>query len=347
MWKTRPAVLSAFLASILLLGAAPALAHHSGPVHLSFYGGFGWGYPWYSYWGVLPLSRSSAYPYPGQPPEFAVVDTDVSPERARVVLDGEDIGKADNFDGFPDYLYLTPGERTIEFRAEGYRALLVRLTAGRGMYYGIDRSLARLEKGKPVPGPEVEVAPPAPARQARQARPGLKRGLRLRWVRGSAERPRRIPWPERSPGDRRTASGAEPAGSAAASATEPVGSAEASATESAGSAAARNRAFRPARAEPGDASGMASVLFRLRPADAAVYLGRKARGRGRHAGRRGQPQARGRPASRGGGEARLPSAPDRGPSARGRVADPDDRARPRPGGSLRCGLARISHRVHG
>ncbi len=130
------------------------------------------------------------------------MDTDVSPEKARVILDGEDIGKADNFDGFPDYLYLTPGEHTIEFRAEGYRALLVRLTAGRGMYYGIDRSLERLEKGKPVPGPEVEVAPPAPGRQAR-GRDRAGEGTPAPLGSGKRGAPTPDPWPERSPRDRR------------------------------------------------------------------------------------------------------------------------------------------------
>ncbi len=251
MSNIRMAVLLTASASVLLAGAAPALAGHGGGVHVSIYGGFGWGYPWYPYWGGVYAYPVAAYPYPAQPPAFAVVDTDISPEKARVILDGEDIGKADNFDGFPDYLYVTPGEHTIEFRAEGYRPLQVRLNARGGLYYGLDRSLARLEKGQPVPETEVEVAPPLPEGAAAPFAPAPAPGEE-----GSA--------PQSGPADR---GGEPPPPAAAAPPGAPVDG-----------PGAETSAPPPGRA--GGTTALASVTFRLRPADAAVWIDGKLVGGG-------------------------------------------------------------------
>lgn len=249
MSNIRMVLLLAASALIVCAGTAPAHAWHGSGVHVSVYGGFGWGYPWYPYWGPVYVPPVAAYPYSAQPPAFAVVDTDISPEKARVFLDGEEIGKADNFDGFPDYLYVTPGEHTIEFRAEGCRPLLVRLNARGGMYYGLERSLARLEKGAPAPEPEVEVAPALPegAPVPGPLAPGAE---------GNAQQPYS------------TDGGGDPAPPAAdAPSGGPVAAPDAE----------------PPAPQPGqraDTAALASVTFRLRPADAAVWVDGKLIGGG-------------------------------------------------------------------
>jgi hypothetical protein len=75
--------------------------------------------------------------------EVAVVDTDVSPEHARVLLNGTLIGIADDFDGYPDYLYLKRGRYTLEFQLQGYTAQKLDLDIRPGEMIPIDSKLER------------------------------------------------------------------------------------------------------------------------------------------------------------------------------------------------------------
>jgi hypothetical protein len=77
---------------------------------------------------------------------YAAIDTDISPETAEVYLDGKYIGTADDFDGFPDFLYLKSGKYTIEFRHPAYETMTVNITARRG------QKLAFNQEMKPLPG---------------------------------------------------------------------------------------------------------------------------------------------------------------------------------------------------
>lgn len=65
--------------------------------------------------------------------DYARIDTDIVPEEAEVYLDGTLIGQADDFDGFPDYLYLEPGKYRLEFRHPWYETIAkeVDVEAGR------------------------------------------------------------------------------------------------------------------------------------------------------------------------------------------------------------------------
>ncbi len=90
-----------------------------------------WGGPWDWWWwgsrfgpyhwgfgGVVIVEDNSPDPY-----RYARVDTDVSPEAAEVYLDGTFIGSADDFDGYPDFLWLETGKYTIEFRHPSYESV--------------------------------------------------------------------------------------------------------------------------------------------------------------------------------------------------------------------------------
>src|SRR5579864_3086258 len=52
--------------------------------------------------------------------DWGMVDTEIWPDKARVYLEGRYIGSAEDFDGSQDFLYLRPGDYTLEFRLEGY-----------------------------------------------------------------------------------------------------------------------------------------------------------------------------------------------------------------------------------
>jgi len=83
-------------------------------------------------------------------PPLAVVDTDIRPERARLFLDGSFIGLADDFDGYPDFLYLQPGSYRLEGRLGGYVTVVFEIEAEPGCRHDIRHSMPR------VPGVEKE-----------------------------------------------------------------------------------------------------------------------------------------------------------------------------------------------
>jgi hypothetical protein len=121
-------------------------------VRPSYWGfGFGYGPYWYDpYWygyGYGPYARGyyGRYGYGYRPSgNWAVVDTDVSPESARVYLDGQYIGTADDFDGFPDYLYLRRGRYRLEFRLEGFQTRTIDVDGRPGVKIDVGEKLPRI-----------------------------------------------------------------------------------------------------------------------------------------------------------------------------------------------------------
>ena len=185
--------------ALMLAVAVPAAARHG---HDGFRWGWGFGLGplwWGPWWGVPALYEP--VPESATRPDLAVVDTDVSPEHARVVLNGELIGVADDFDGYPGYLFLKPGHYTLEFSLKGYRTEKVEIDAQPGRYYPFDLKLERVPGEKAAPwydrpeglpvsrvfGPK-ESAPPAGARPGPD--PSLRPELR--------EHPREAPPAPRS-----------------------------------------------------------------------------------------------------------------------------------------------------
>jgi len=75
---------------------------------------------------------------------WTVVDTDVSPEQALVYLDGKLIGTADDFDGFPDFLYLrAPGRYELEFRLPGWESATIVIDAAENRFVPVNLKLVR------------------------------------------------------------------------------------------------------------------------------------------------------------------------------------------------------------
>jgi len=113
---------------------------------------WGWGWGWGFGWGYSPYGYGPGYhPYGGyysygRAPSrnWGVVDTDVSPESARVYLDGQYVGTADDFDGYPDYLYLRTGRYRLEFRLEGYETRTISVDARPGVKLDMGERLAKV-----------------------------------------------------------------------------------------------------------------------------------------------------------------------------------------------------------
>lgn len=141
----RARVVAGLVLAILVVGATSADAHRRWrpSVWVTWGGWWGWHGPWYG------PAYGPAYVPVGSAPDLAVVDTDVSPEGARILLDGRLIGTADDFDGFPDYLYLQPGRYTLQLELPGYETETIQIDAEVGRLYKLDNDMRRIA-GEPA-----------------------------------------------------------------------------------------------------------------------------------------------------------------------------------------------------
>jgi len=156
--RGKKSVFAVLFVAALMLPALPAQAHgfhggfHGGHGTVIVGGGWGWGWGWGGWWGYpyYGYGYPAAYGYGGGygPPFFARVKTDVDPEEAWLYLDGRLIGTADDFDGFPDYLYLKRGHYKLEFRLDGYETKTVEIDARPGMTAKIDSKMAKIPGAK-------------------------------------------------------------------------------------------------------------------------------------------------------------------------------------------------------
>jgi len=93
--------------------------------------GWGWGWGWgpYGWWGPGPGYTA---PYDGygyndgygdRGRGYGALDLDVSPEDAEVYVDGHYVGICDDYDGWPQYLWLPEGPHDIVIFMEGYQTI--------------------------------------------------------------------------------------------------------------------------------------------------------------------------------------------------------------------------------
>ncbi len=158
-------------------GHVPAHGTASGTAHWGYghgygypHGGYWYGYPWWgwgwgwygSWWWGWPYDYygypyASYYGYYGDGPDGgdygtyayapaphgpATIKTTVTPQDAEVVLDGESVGFASDYNGRWDWLRVKAGAHTIAFRAKGYKTLTVDFTASPGAEYKFNDVLA-------------------------------------------------------------------------------------------------------------------------------------------------------------------------------------------------------------
>ena len=78
------------------------------------------------------------------PTGVGLVDTNIHPKHARLYLDDRFIGIADDFDGYPDYLYLKRGTYTLRCELGGYTAQAVRVDVRAGYRYDVRFRMKRV-----------------------------------------------------------------------------------------------------------------------------------------------------------------------------------------------------------
>jgi hypothetical protein len=91
------------------------------------------------------------------------VETGVSPSKAVVVLDGENVGFASDYNGRWDKLTVAPGQHAIAFQQKGYRTLVIAFEARPGATYVFNDALVpgEGEDHRTLPA-DVVAAPPQP-----------------------------------------------------------------------------------------------------------------------------------------------------------------------------------------
>ena len=127
------------------------LADHRGGFHggVRIYGGWGWYSPWWWWgWGPYPYGYSPYRDYRYGYGSWTAVKTDVEPDEAALYLDGKLIGTADDFDGYPDRLYLGRGRYRLEFRLDGYEPYTTDIDAAPGRSFRIKEHLKKIPGAK-------------------------------------------------------------------------------------------------------------------------------------------------------------------------------------------------------
>jgi hypothetical protein len=135
------------------------------PYYYPYYYGYGYGY--YPYYGYRPYGYYAPYygypnaAYDGEgayyPPPYAdrsslgAVAVKVRPKTAEVYVDGRFVGSADNFDGFPGYLWMAPGQHRVEVVQDGFANLTQDLDIAVGQVIELEQKLVVGDASRPVP----------------------------------------------------------------------------------------------------------------------------------------------------------------------------------------------------
>ncbi len=135
--------------------------HHYGCGHY-YYGypyydsyGYGFGYPYYGFYGGYGVPYASVYVGGGggggsdtsSGGGQGALDLDVKPKKAEVYINGDYVGIADQYDGFPTYLWLQEGTYDLVIFKEGFETLQRQIT----IYPGVVSDV----KDRLVPGESV------------------------------------------------------------------------------------------------------------------------------------------------------------------------------------------------
>jgi hypothetical protein len=131
------------VAGLCLLAAGTADARWRGRMYWGGCGGCGW-YGWHPWPYAYSFYYDPLIYAPSVNPDLATVDTDISPGHTRLYLDGEFIGTSDHFDGLPGFLYLGPGRYTLEARLGGYETQTMDLEVHEMNSYRIELDMKRI-----------------------------------------------------------------------------------------------------------------------------------------------------------------------------------------------------------
>lgn len=110
-----------------------------------WWGGWWWGDSYYPHYPYDRYGRRYGR-YEGRD-VLGALDLDVAPGKTEVYLDGRYVGIVDQYDGFPQYLWLDKGTYDVVFFREGYKTLARQISVYPGTVISVDD---RMEPGESV-----------------------------------------------------------------------------------------------------------------------------------------------------------------------------------------------------
>ena len=171
-----------------------------------YYWGWGYPYPYNWYWGggwgpAAYYSSGYSAQYRGYGDETGALDLDVAPEKAEIYIDGQMVGRADDFDGFPTYLWLPEGTYDVVIYKDGFQTIARQYTIYPGLVIDVEDRMQPGEAVRPeqlVPRSTVNRDARLRRESERQAEAGSMQGedsyedepWRVRRERADAERER-------------------------------------------------------------------------------------------------------------------------------------------------------------
>jgi hypothetical protein len=108
--------------------------------------GYPWGYPYGSGYGYGPGYGYGEYDRYSRD-DMGALDLDISPGDTEVYINGEKLGTVDDYDGWPQYLWLPKGTYDVVFYRNGYKTLSRQVSVYPGLVIDMDD---RLEQGQSV-----------------------------------------------------------------------------------------------------------------------------------------------------------------------------------------------------
>lgn len=119
-----------------------------------YYSSWDWG--WWWGWGGYYGPPVQVYYQGGE--NLGALDLDLRPERAEVFVNGQRVGIADNFDGFPSYLWLEQGTYDVVFYLDGYQTLARQYTLYPGVVIDVEDAMVPGEATRPEELPASSTA---------------------------------------------------------------------------------------------------------------------------------------------------------------------------------------------
>lgn len=147
------------------------------------WGGWPWWYPGYGH-GPTVIIETDSYGY-GSGRDSGALDLDIAPEKAQIFVDGNFVGQADDYDGFPTFLWLPSGTYDIAFYHDGYQTIVRQYTVRPGVIIDVED---RMFPGQAVPPQELMTPKSTERRDARIERNERQEAEVDRRERDAAER---------------------------------------------------------------------------------------------------------------------------------------------------------------
>lgn len=128
---------------------------YQGPYSYHPWGWWGW-WGWWGGWAGPYYYPGGYYPAPGVyyypdrlSPTMGALDLDLRPEDTEVWLNGTLIGVADNFDGWPRYLWLEEGTYDLVFFLPGFETIARQYSIYPGVVIDVEDRMQRGESTRP------------------------------------------------------------------------------------------------------------------------------------------------------------------------------------------------------